>query len=282
MVDALAAGVPVDGFTYGPVTPVAGFLMAMLGGALGLRCTVRALSIERSRRAGWLALGAVAIGAGIFTMHFIAMVGFTASGVPIGYDLTLSYTSLVIAVAVVGLGVFLVGFAGGSGLVLITGGLITGLGVAAMHYVGMASMQMPGRLQYDSAIVALSLLIAVVAATAALWFAVTVRGFRSAVAASLIMGIAVSGMHYTGMAALTVHAHNGTGGGGRSPVEILLPILIIPVLLLIFVALFVGLDPMTAEEMERGLRSAGRPSSGTAGEGEEYGEPAHDIRGGRR
>ncbi|NGN68145.1 hypothetical protein G5C51_30125 [Streptomyces sp. A7024] len=238
---------PVDGFSYGLLTPVAAFLMAALGSALGLRCTLRAVSVQE-RRAGWLALGAVAIGTGIFTMHFIAMMGFTAQDVRINYDIPVTLSSLLVAIVVTGLGVFLVGYQGRTPLALTAGGVITGIGVACMHYLGMAGMRMSnGYQEYDPGVVTLSVLIAVVAATAALWLAMTVKKFGVAVGAALIMGVAVSGMHYTGMEALSVHASAVAGGGGRSPAEILAPILIGPVLLLVFVGLFVGMDPLERE-----------------------------------
>lgn len=245
----LAAPVPVDGLTYGLLTPVTAFVMAAAGSALGLRCTMRALTVEPARRAGWLLLGAVAIGTGIFSMHFIAMMGFTADSVHISYHVPTTLASLAVAVAVVGIGVFVVGYLGRTAFALTTGGIVTGLGIAAMHYLGMAGMNMDrGRLVYDGTVVALSVLIAVVAATAALWLSMTVKRFGVAVGAALIMGVAVSGMHYTGMAALEVQAHaTNAAAEGRSPAEILAPILIGPVLLLVFVGLFVGMDPLENE-----------------------------------
>nr|WP_153452049.1 MHYT domain-containing protein [Streptomyces smaragdinus] len=228
--------------------------MAMLGSALGLRCTMRALTMDQSRRFGWLALGAVAIGTGIFTMHFIAMMGFTARDVQINYDLPLTLASLLVAVVVTGVGVFLVGYRGRTPVALTTGGVITGVGVACMHYMGMAGMRMDGAKQvYSAGVVTLSVIIAVVAATAALWLAMTVKKFGVAIGAALIMGIAVCGMHYTGMEALSVHLTSATGTlTGRTPAEILAPILIGPVLLLVFVGLFVGMDPLEREWRHRG------------------------------
>ncbi|GAA2082020.1 MHYT domain-containing protein [Streptomyces albiaxialis] len=258
-----AAGVPVDGFTYGLVTPVAAYVMACLGSALGLRCTARALSLQRSERAGWLLLASLAIGTGIFTMHFIAMMGFTAQGMEITYDLLTTYASLVVAVVVVGIGVFLVGYRGKTTGALLAGGVITGLGVAAMHYLGMAGMRMSGSIAYDTGTVLLSIGIAVFAATAALWFSMSVKLFGAAIAAALIMGVAVSGMHYTAMRAVTVHLH-GTGGddsAGTSAIGTLTPILIGPLLLLLFVGLFVSLDPMMERDGRRQWGS--RPGEGS-------------------
>ncbi|MFJ7072030.1 MHYT domain-containing protein [Streptomyces sp. NPDC098781] len=236
----------VDGFRYGAVTPVAAYLMACLGGALGLRCIVRSLVGERSWKPGWLALGAVAIGCGIWTMHFIAMIGFQVEETRIGYDTGLTVLSLAVAIVVVGIGVFMVGYRGAGRSALTGAGITTGLGVAAMHYLGMAALRLDGDIRYDALTVGLSVLIAIVAATAALWAAVTVRGFLASLGASLVMGVAVSGMHYTGMAAVSVHVHGTTGGSwaGESPSSLLLPMLLGPVIFLVLAGVVVMFDPL--------------------------------------
>ncbi|MFF4030992.1 MHYT domain-containing protein [Streptomyces sviceus] len=236
----------VDGFRYGAVTPVAAYLMACLGGALGLRCIVRTLLNAQSWKAGWLALGAASIGCGIWTMHFIAMIGFQVVETRIRYDAGLTVLSLAVAVVVVGIGVFIVGYRGASPLNLAFAGAVTGLGVAAMHYLGMAALHLNGTIRYDAAVVALSVVIAIVAATAALWAAVTIRGFLTSLGASLIMGVAVTGMHYTGMAAVSVHVHDGTGGSwaGGSPSSLLLPMLLGPAIFLLLAGVVVMFDPL--------------------------------------
>ncbi|MBR8639790.1 hypothetical protein KEF29_12005 [Streptomyces tuirus] len=236
----------VDGFRYGAVTPVAAYLMACLGGALGLRCIVRSLLNTQSWKPGWLALGAASIGCGIWTMHFIAMIGFHVEETRVRYDTATTVLSLVVAVAVVGIGVFIVGYRGTRGTALAVAGVVTGLGVAAMHYLGMAAMRLNGDIGYDPVGVALSVLIAIAAATAALWSAVTVRGLLTSLGASLVMGVAVSGMHYTGMAAVSVHVHDTTGGtwAGESPMSLLLPMLLGPVVFLLLAGVVVMFDPM--------------------------------------
>ncbi|MFE9371463.1 MHYT domain-containing protein [Streptomyces sp. NPDC006711] len=238
----------VDGFRYGLVTPVAAFIMACLGGALGLRCTARSVLSGRSFKAAWLALGATSIGSGIWTMHFIAMMGFSVHEVPLGYDRGITFASLVVAIVMVGIGIFIVGYRGATPMALVTGGTITGLGVATMHYLGMAGIRMNGEFEYNTLVVSASVVIAVVAATAALWAAVSVHGFLASLVASLVMGVAVSGMHYTGMAALSVHLHGGVSGaaasGGESPAALLAPMLIGPVAFLILAGVVVMFDPL--------------------------------------
>ncbi|MFF4803195.1 MHYT domain-containing protein [Streptomyces sp. NPDC001351] len=236
----------IDGFRYGAVTPVAAYLMACLGGALGLRCIVRSLLNEESWKPGWLALGAASIGCGIWTMHFIAMLGFQVEETGIRYDTGLTLLSLAVAIVVVGIGVFIVGYRGAGKVTLGIAGVVTGLGIAAMHYLGMAAVEVNGDFLYDPLTVAVSVAIAIVAATAALWAAVTVRGFTTSLGASLVMGVAVSGMHYTAMAAVSVHVH-GKGNGswtGESPSSLLLPMLLGPTVFLLLAGVVVMFDPL--------------------------------------
>ncbi|GAA2507299.1 MHYT domain-containing protein [Streptomyces longisporus] len=235
----------VDGFSYGLVTPVVAYLMASLGGALGLRCTTRSMLVAHSWRPGWLALGSAAIGSGIWTMHFVAMMGFTVKQAPIHYDKPITFASLGVAIVMVGIGIFIVGYKGAKGTALFTGGTITGLGIASMHYLGMAGMRLNGRLEYNTVTVAASVVIAMVAATAALWAAGQVRGFLWSVGASLVMGLAVSGMHYTGMAALSVHLHDTAAtAAGDSPAALLWPMLVGPLAFLLLAAVVVMFDPL--------------------------------------
>ncbi|MFI5963357.1 MHYT domain-containing protein [Streptomyces asoensis] len=234
----------VSNFYYGAATPIAAYLMACLGAALGLRCTTRSLR-RPHRRARWLALGAVSIGCGIWTMHFIAMIGFSVQGALVEYDTTKTVLSLVVAIVVVAIGVFLVGYRGGSASNLAVAGTITGLGVAAMHYLGMAAIHTNGGLHYATPTVALSVAIAVAAATAALWAAVSIRGLWSSLGASLVMGVAVTGMHYTGMAAVSVHLTGGSAVSQSSTglLSFLLLMLAGPLVVLLVAAVIVMFDP---------------------------------------
>ncbi|CAM5442469.1 Membrane protein OS=Streptomyces fumanus OX=67302 GN=GCM10018772_19190 PE=4 SV=1 [Streptomyces fumanus] len=254
----------VDGFRYGLVTPVAAYAMACLGGALGLRCTVRSLSGARPRKPGWLALGAAAIGCGIWTMHFIAMMGFQVAETRVRYDAGLTLLSLAVAIAVVGAGLFAVGHRGSRPGTLVLAGAVTGLGVASMHYLGMAALRLDGDIRYDTVTVALSVVIAVAAATAALWAAVTVRGFLASLGASLVMGVAVSGMHYTAMSAVSVQVHHSGGSwAGDSPAT-LLPMLLGPVVFLVVAGAVVMFDPLLVLGESEGRRPAGRRSRAAA------------------
>ncbi|MEU6194372.1 MHYT domain-containing protein [Streptomyces sp. NPDC047061] len=236
----------VSEFHYGLVTPIAAYLMACLGAVLALRCTTRSIGRRHGeKRFGWLALGAVSLGCGIWTMHFIAMIGFSVDGALVSYDTGRTVLSLFVAIAVVAVGVFLVGYRGSGPVTLGTAGVLTGLGVAAMHYLGMTAMNTGGSVHYDTTVVVLSVVIAVVAATAALWAAVSISAVWATIGASLVMGAAVSTMHYTGMAAVSVHvAQVQTGGqSSTSLLAFLLLMLAGPVAALILAAAIVMFDP---------------------------------------
>ena len=113
-----------------------------------------------------------------------------------------------------------------------------------MHYLGMAGMRLNGKLEYNTLTVAASVVIAVVAATAALWAAGQVRGFLWSVGASLVMGLAVSGMHYTGMAALSVHLHGAAALRGRLARRPARPMMIGPLVFLLLAGVVVMFDPL--------------------------------------
>ncbi|MFE7172690.1 MHYT domain-containing protein [Streptomyces sp. NPDC057616] len=195
----------MDHAAFGWLTPVLSYAMACTGAALGLRCTLRALGATGRSRRNWLLTAASAIATGIWTMHFVAMLGFAVGGTDIRYDVPLTLASLLVAMIVVCGGVFAVGHGRDRTRALLLGGLTTGLGVASMHYLGMAALQLHGQVHYDPALVALSVVIAVLAATAALWAGLNAKSPLAVTAASLIMGAAVSSMHYTGMLAVSVH-----------------------------------------------------------------------------
>ena len=191
-------------FSHGLLTPAFGYLVMTMAAAIGLRCTVRALDTNGKSRRNWLLVGSTAIGSGIWTLHFIAMLGFGVGGSSIRYNVPITLLSLVLAILVVGMGVFIVGYWRSHVLSLMLGGLGMGLGVATMHYSGMASVNVNGTIQYNSGLVLLSVLIAITAATAALWLVLNIQGLSGALGAALVMGLAVSTMHYTAMAAVSV------------------------------------------------------------------------------
>ncbi|WP_239161440.1 MHYT domain-containing protein [Acrocarpospora phusangensis] len=233
------------------MTPVLAYLMSVVGSLLGLLLTARARSAEGAARVRWLIGGAFSIGGtAIWVMHFIAMMGFDVPGTLIRYDVPLTVLSFVVAVAVVGCGLLVVSRGGAKLRPLLLGGLITGVGVAGMHYLGMFAMNMSGQVSYDPVVVAISVLIAIVAATVALWFTLRVEGALATTGAALMMGVAVCGMHFTGMFAMSVQLQDGPDLTGAEAIDFLLPLLVGISLLTVGLLLAVLLSPSSAELRE--------------------------------
>ncbi len=183
------------------------FGTSVVGATVGLACTLQSRSaVTQGRRVAWLALAALAIGGvGIWLMHFIAMLGFATPGMPVRYDIARTALSALLSVSAVFVGLLVFGVQKGFAVWrLLVAGIVTGLAVNLMHYTGMWALNIKGTIGYEPVLVLLSVVIAVVAATAALWFTVAVDKLSLRLLAAVVMGIAVTGMHYTGMAAVRV------------------------------------------------------------------------------
>lgn len=249
-------------FSYGWVTPVLAYVMSVTGSLLGLRCTVRARAGNGQR--GWLIAAAVAIGGtGIWVMHFIAMLGFSIHGASIRYNVPVTLLSAAIAMAVVWMGLSIVARGDWGGWALPAGGAVTGLGVGAMHYSGMYAMKSDAVVRYNVGIVTLSMVIAVVAATAALWFTLHVNGIFATLGAALIMGVAVCGMHYTGMASMSAH-HSAIANppAGAGAMELLAPLMITVSMVTMVLLIHVGLTEVDERSRPESLpEPVARPQS---------------------
>ncbi|MDQ2876982.1 MAG: hypothetical protein M3Y33_20125 [Actinomycetota bacterium] len=192
-----------NNFTFGLLTPVLAYVMSCVGAFIGLRCTTRAYAYHGGARVRWLALAALSIGVtGIWVMHFIGMLGYSVAGQTVQFNVGVTIASLLIAVVVVFGGLLIVGLGQPSLRNVLIAGVITGIGVSAMHYLGMAAISIQASMKYSLPLVGLSVVIGIVAASAALWAALRLRGLWSTLGASLIFGVGVSAMHYTGVAAM--------------------------------------------------------------------------------
>jgi PAS domain S-box-containing protein len=189
------------------VASFASYTALDLGGRLG--------TAQGFARRMWLVAAAISMGGGIWAMHFVAMLAFVLS-IPMSYDVGLTALSLVVAIIVTGVGFYVISRNRGSPLRLALSGLFMGIGIVAMHYIGMAAMRGHVDLAYEYIYVALSVLIAIGAATAALWLAFRTTDLRQKLAAALVMGLAISGMHYTGMRAAIFTAHVQADGTAQT------------------------------------------------------------------
>jgi NO-binding membrane sensor protein with MHYT domain len=197
-------------------------------------------------------------------MHFIAMLGFAVSGTDIRYAVLPTVASLVVAIVVTGIGGFIVGYGSARGPSLFAGGVITGIGVAAMHYLGMAGLRLNGVIHYNPSTVALSVLVGIVAATVAFWAALTVRLPLASVGAALILGIAVTAMHYTGMQAADVQIRPGGGPvSGATAMDFVFPLIMVLGSALFLSSAFVALSPTSPHPLPD--LDAADPAASTAG-----------------
>ncbi len=147
----------------------------------------------------WIGIAAIAVGFGIWATHFVAMLSFS-SGIPTGYDLWLTVLSLGIAVAIVG-GAFLYATIGRRRSDALLAGAIVGIGISAMHYVGMSALLLGGSIAWDPYVVGASLLLGMGFGAAALHVGTRSPDLRSRVAGAALLTIAIVSMHFTGMGA---------------------------------------------------------------------------------
>ncbi|WP_233855776.1 putative bifunctional diguanylate cyclase/phosphodiesterase [Paraburkholderia sp. HD33-4] len=183
------------------------FAVATLASYTALDLTGRIFLLASARRRqAWRLGGALALGVGIWSMHFVAMLAFSLP-IPLGYDLATTACSLALAIGASYLALFLTTQQRLTPGRLLTGGVVMGIGIAGMHYTGMAALRMAPAIHYQPVWFAASIAIAIGASSAALWMARALSNeherhiARKRLAAALVMGVAISGMHYTGMAA---------------------------------------------------------------------------------
>jgi NO-binding membrane sensor protein with MHYT domain len=230
----------VHHFAYDWVTPILAYVMSAVGSLLGLLLMAKA-RIRRGRaRNRLLIYAAVAIGGtGIWLMHFVGMLGFDVPASNVRYDLWLTAASLAIAVLIVGAGLFLAGHGRLGFWRLVGAGTLVGFGISAMHYTGMAGVRVSGVIDYEQRPFVISVVLAMAIASAALWFSVALKGPRATVVAALVMGLAISSMHYTGMAAVRVHlSPDHAGVSGIDPIFLISPIVLLGAATIAMVAFF--------------------------------------------
>ncbi|WP_347900518.1 EAL domain-containing protein [Pseudomonas purpurea] len=191
--------------SYSPALVLISLCVAILASYTALDLTGRIATTKGRAAHLWTVGGALAMGVGVWSMHFIGMLAFMLP-IDLGYDITITLFSLLIAILSCGFALWLVSQPRLPGWQLAFGALIMGGGISAMHYTGMAAMRMQPGIDYDPTLFWASLLIAVGASAAALWIAFRLRQNTPHVrlargGAAVVMGIAIVGMHYTGMAA---------------------------------------------------------------------------------
>ncbi len=204
--------------TYNAWLVALSILVAIAVSYTALRLAARVATSDARAARGWLATGAVAMGVGIWTMHFIGMLAFSMP-IRLTYDIPTTLASLAIAIGTSGFALSITARRRLTAWRLGSSALAMGAGISLMHYVGMAAIAIVPVITYDKRLVAASVLIAVAASYAALWLFHRLRDDTAGrhrltrIAAAVIMGLAISGMHYTGMAAAHFGADSYCVGG---------------------------------------------------------------------
>jgi signal transduction histidine kinase/CheY-like chemotaxis protein len=180
----------------------------------------------------WIVGGSIAMGSGIWAMHFVGMLAFRLP-IPIAFDLPLTMVSLLLPIGASCLALWQVSRAELGWKRLAASALVMGAGINAMHYTGMAAMRMEPGIVYDPWLFALSVAIAIAASGLALWIAFRLRHnvphvWLPRIGAAMVMGAAIVGMHYTGMAAASfpldsvcMAARGGVDHGGLATLVVI-------------------------------------------------------------
>lgn len=187
---------------YQPLLVLLSIVVAISGSLTSLTVTSASHNVDddESWEAGFaLANGGLIMGTTIWSMHFIAMMAVQFR-VLINYNIVETILSIVIAMSVTAMGLYIVSNRRLGYLSIPGAGVLMGLGIASMHYLGMGAIRGCG-LAYDPILVAASIAIAITASMAALWFAFYKRSVVTTLAGGVVQGLAIASMHYTAMAA---------------------------------------------------------------------------------
>jgi diguanylate cyclase (GGDEF)-like protein len=232
--------------TYSPPLVLCSLLVAILASYTALDISGRiATTRSAAGRHAWLAGGALALGLGIWAVHFIGMLAWQMP-IAIGFDLGLSMVSGLIAVVFSYVVLWLISRASmGRGGLYLSGALL-GLGIAGMHYCGMAAMLMTPAIDYDPLWFGLSLVMAIVASTAALRIGMSLKDSRHSQLlvkrgiAALAMGVAIAGMHFAGMQAANVLPGATCGAAADTKPGMLAAVITLASVLVLLIALLLS------------------------------------------
>ncbi len=240
---------------HDPVLVCLSIAIAMLASFVALDLAGRMKAATGWARRAWLMTAALVLGGGVWSMHFVAMLAFRLPDLEITYDLGLTLLSLALPVAVTAFGLAVAQRRSAGPGTIVVAGLVTGLGIASMHYTGMAAMRLAAILHYDPAWTTASVLIAVGAATVAIRLALGESGLPLRVAASGAMGLAIAGMHYAAMQGLHVSHQAGAdhagAGAGVDQVRLAVGVTAVTFLVLTLALLAAAIDRRVSQRAAR-------------------------------
>ncbi|WP_281863642.1 bifunctional diguanylate cyclase/phosphodiesterase [Planomicrobium okeanokoites] len=209
-------------FTYNWPLVFLSIGVAIFSAFVALDISTRLAVTGRKTQNRWIFAGALVLGLGIWAMHFIAMLAFHLS-MEVSYNAAIVLVSILPALLSCWIAFYIISRSLNSWKSLLIGAFFIGTGIILMHYIGMEAMQMSADITYDPLLWALSAVIAFVTSLAALRLLFQLRnlsGFHwRKIGSAVLMGFAVAGMHYTGMAAATFVPAEGHVHGGASSVN---------------------------------------------------------------
>ena len=177
---------------------VASVLVAMLAGFTGLRLASGLATLPAPERKRQIAKAAIALGGGIWSMHFIGMLAVRIS-VAIEYDALATLGSVLVAILITGIGLGLLHFGERTPVRIIYAGVAMGLGIVSMHYIGMSAIRGNCIVSYQLTGIVFSVLVGVASSIGALWLAYKKRSLRDIALGGAALGLSISAMHYTAM-----------------------------------------------------------------------------------
>ncbi len=189
-------------FTYDPILVIFSVIVAIFGAYTCFDLVIRIRKSDQAVNKALLMGAAFAIGGSIWSMHFVAMLAVQLP-IVIRYDLLMTLISGLVSVLMTAVALLIVSTGAYSFKRIVVAGIIMGLGISSMHYVGMAAIRGNCNISYSTLWVVISIGIGMAASTASLWSAMALHGVWRRIVAALVMGISISGVHYTSMAGTT-------------------------------------------------------------------------------
>lgn len=250
--------------TYDLNLVAASYIIAAIASYTALELSIRVVRHEGRLALYWLVAGGMSMGLGIWTMHFVGMLAYEIP-MTYTYDVPSTVLSLVVGILASGFAIWIASRDEVSYAKIGISGIILGTGIAGMHYVGMAAVRIAAEAVYSPSIFVASIVVAIVAATAAIWIIFKLAHDKShgvslvmhKLVAALIMGLAVCGMHYTGMAAVSYEPHENAfmlSESASNPSMVV--VLIVTALVIIGVThLTIFFDVQMSAEQQRGLEA---------------------------
>jgi diguanylate cyclase (GGDEF)-like protein len=252
--------------SYDAVLVAVSFVVASFAAYTALNLAGRVTRSKGRVSLFWLAGGALSMGCGIWSMHFIGMLAFDLP-IRLAYDIPLTLLSLAIAIGVSGFALWVVSRPTVRLRRLCSGGVLMGAGIAAMHYTGMAALRIRPGIDYDPWLFGASLAVAVAASIAGLWIVHSLRSDQSAwaqarkVGSALVIGLAVITMHYTGMAAANFPLGSVCMAAGGADSDWLAMTVVLATVMVLSIALLLSIVDSRMSSRTAGLVSSLRDAN---------------------